>query len=81
MALIEMSRKHPQTYYRPVATVHDAILAYAKKPKTALVAKVTREVMQHPELLDKFEIELQIPIEAEVTIGPWGKGVKFKEAA
>jgi hypothetical protein len=34
--------------------------------------------MSHPELLDDFEIEMSVPIEAEAKIGAWstGKGLK-----
>jgi len=36
------------------------------------------EIMSHPDLLEDFEIEMSVPIEAEAKIGAWstGKGLK-----
>ena len=28
--------------------------------------------MAHPKLLDEFGVELSVPLEADVGVGPWG---------
>lgn len=77
MALIELRGELPRRIYRPVGTVHDSILAIGKTEHLKEIAERTLSVMRHPKLLDDFDIQLQIPIDAEVSIGPWGASVGY----
>lgn len=79
MALIQLSQEFPKTIYRPIATVHDSILAYVKKEHVKKVCLRTMEVMSKPALFKTLDIELRVPIEADVKIGPWGAGVSLKK--
>jgi uracil-DNA glycosylase family 4 len=78
-AAIELSNKHPRSYFRIAGTVHDSILMYVRKDKVRDVVPDILKVMSHPALIDEFEIELNVPIEADVKIGPWSLGVSPEE--
>lgn len=79
MALIQLKKEFPSTIYRPIATVHDSILAYARIEHAEKIARRTLKVMRHPKLMDELGIEMQVPIDAAVKIGPWGAGADLEE--
>jgi DNA polymerase I-like protein with 3'-5' exonuclease and polymerase domains len=79
MALIQLQEEFPKTIYRPIATVHDSILAYVRVEHAEKIARRTMEVMRRPTLFDDFEIEMRVPLEADVKIGPWGAGVSLNK--
>src|SRR3546814_2718334 len=54
--------------------LHDAILMWVRKDKVQHVWDRGLEIMSHPELLDDFEINLSVTIEADAKVGPWGAG-------
>ena len=35
------------------------------------------EIMKWPELMDDFDIEMSVPIEADGDVGAWGKGMSL----
>jgi uracil-DNA glycosylase family 4 len=78
MAALQMREEFSRSWFRICGTVHDAILMWVRLDKVEHVYKRGLEIMSHPELLDDFEIELSVPIEAEAKIGAWstGKGLK-----
>lgn len=74
MAAIQMMGEFKAKWFKIVGTVHDAILMLVRNDKVEEVYNRGLEIMSHPDLLDKFEIELGVPIEAEAKIGAWGAG-------
>ena len=83
MAGLQMREEFPLRVSQMVATVHDACLFIVKEERVEEVFNRGHEVYRHPRLMDEFEIELGVPLEADGQIGPWGKGVslrKWKEA-
>jgi DNA polymerase I-like protein with 3'-5' exonuclease and polymerase domains len=55
-----------------VGTVHDAMLVDCPEEyKDEAVTEIKR-IMSHPKVMDIFEIEFKVPIEADVGIGAWG---------
>lgn len=75
----EYSRKH----VRICGTVHDAILLRVKNEMVDEVYGRLLEIMRRPALMDELNIEIEVPIEADGSIGPWGAGVsleKWREA-
>ena len=72
---IELTRRHSPKYFRIVGAVHDALLMEVRKDKVKMVVDDVLRTMSHPEMLDHLGIELRVPIEAEVKIGPWSLGV------
>lgn len=79
MALIQLRKEFPHSIYRPIATVHDSILAYVKIEHVERICKRTLEIMRRPALMDELGIEMRVPIEADIKIGPWGAGVSLKK--
>lgn len=77
MALIQLKKEFSSKVYRPIATVHDSILAYARIDHAEKISRRTMKVMKRPNLMDKFDIDLRVPIEADVKIGAWGAGVSL----
>jgi DNA polymerase-1 len=77
MALIQLKKEFSSKVYRPIATVHDSILAYARIDHAERIARRTMEVMKRPSLMDKFDIQMRVPIEADVKIGAWGAGISL----
>lgn len=78
MAALQMREEFSRSWFRICGTVHDAVLMWVRLDKVEHVYNRGLEIMSHPELLDTFEIELSVPIEAEAKIGAWstGKGLK-----
>lgn len=79
MAALQLRKEFPRRVLRIVGTVHDAVLLEVRNDWVERVYKRTLEIMSRPELFDEFEIELDVPIEAEAKIGPWAAGISLKE--
>lgn len=78
MAALQMRQEFSRAWFRICGTVHDAILMWVRLDKVEHVYNRGLEIMSQPELLDDFEIDMSVPIEAEAKIGAWstGKGLK-----
>lgn len=74
MAALQLRKEYGRRYVRLVGTVHDACLIMVRKDKVPEVYERFLQIMSAPELLQDFEIDLKVPIEAEAKIGPWGGG-------
>jgi DNA polymerase-1 len=74
MAALQMRREFKHKWFRICGTVHDAVLMWVRLDKVEHVYKRGLEIMSHPDLLDEFEIEMGVPIEAEAKIGAWSTG-------
>lgn len=79
MALIQIKKEFSSKVCMPIATVHDSILAYARIDHAEKIARRLMEIMKRPTLMDKFEIDMRVPLEADVKIGPWGAGVSLEK--
>lgn len=79
MAALEMHESFHHSYFRIIGTVHDSILMLVKKERVKEIIPKVKKIMSHPRLMDHFGINLSVPIEAEVSIGPWGAGKNEKE--
>lgn len=78
MAALEIHSRFDRRLLKVIGTVHDSILMMIR---TCMVRKFVPQIlgiMSHPRLLDKMEIKLRVPLEAEAAIGPWGKGVDLE---
>lgn len=78
MAALHMRRDFKSSWFRLVGTVHDAVLLEVRNDKVEHVFNEGLSIMSRPYLLDDFEIELSVPIEADAEIGPWGSGKDLK---
>lgn len=81
MAAVEIHETVDRAWFKLVGEHHDALLAIAKRgEKRNAVLKQVKSIMRHPSILDKLGIQLTIPIEADLEIGPWGAGKKWEES-
>jgi uracil-DNA glycosylase family 4 len=79
MVLLQMCEEFSWSVFRPVATVHDAILAEVRLDHVEICAHRIEQIMRRPSLFDTFEIQLDVPLEGETKIGAWGSGVSLKK--
>ena len=78
MSLIEVCDDYSNDYMIPVGTVHDSILIEIRNDKVEEVVNGILKIMTCPKLLKDFGINLKVPVLADASIGPWGKGVNLK---
>ncbi len=77
MVAIQLTDEYGIDKVRLCGTVHDSIIAIVKKEYVVEVCNRIVEIMKKPKLLKKFGIKMKVPIEGEVKIGPWSKGVSL----
>ena len=75
--MVEIYDKTSWEDVRMVGTVHDAILFNIRNNILYEKVKEVKNIMEHPRLLDKFNINLDIPLIADVEIGDWGIGEEW----
>lgn len=83
MAAIQLRKEYGRDVVKICGTVHDAVLFRVRDDMVEEVYHRMLEIMRWPELMDEFDIEMSVPIEADGEVGPWGKGMsleKWKEA-
>lgn len=55
-----------------VGTVHDSILGeFPEECKDWIVDEI-RRIMLHPAAMDTFGVELKVPLDCDIGVGPWG---------
>lgn len=75
LGAIEIDKTIPECYCYIVGTVHDSILVMIKEEKLMEVAVKIKQILEKPKaLLDIFKVELSVPIEVEIKVGPWSLG-------
>jgi uracil-DNA glycosylase family 4 len=82
MAALQLRKEFPGQELFIIGTVHDAILIDVENKSVQKVAARLLEIMRGPDLLKTFGIDIPVPIEGEVKVGPWseGKDVVFEES-
>lgn len=71
-AALEVHQTLSEYGLRIVGTVHDSILGEFYEKDTDWIVPEIQRIMAHPKLLDVFGVELDVALEADVGIGPWG---------
>lgn len=79
MAALQLVSEFGPEVCRVVGTVHDAVLFITRKDWTHRIHARMLEIMKRPALMDVFDIDMSVPIEAEGTIGPWAGGKPLHE--
>lgn len=74
MALIEIEETIDHEKLRIVGEHHDAILMIVKNGFENEVLPDVHRIMKGPSLLKDFNVELPIPMESDIELGPWGAG-------
>ena len=80
MCLIEIHKKLDRTKLRIVGEHHDAILMVVREGCEDECMPEVLDIMESPELLETFNVELSIPMAAEAEIGNWGQGKSYAHA-
>ncbi len=76
-SMVEIDQKIPKSQCVPVGLVHDALLFEVRTDSLDEVLPQIKGIMEHPEILDLFNIHLTVPIIAEVSVGNWGAGIDW----
>lgn len=79
MSALELRSEYGRNIVRICGTVHDAILLRVRVEYAEEVYNRLMEIMRGPAMLKTLGIRLSVPVEADGSIGPWGKGVTLKE--
>ena len=79
MAVIELARIFTSDVLKIVGTVHDSILMEVKEGYVNKVTTQIRESMTSPQLFKKLNIKPTVPIMVDISVGPWGTGIKKEE--
>ena len=79
MAVVEIHETFDrERELRVVGEVHDAILMWVRTEKVEALLPRVASIMRTPRLVKEFKIDLPVPIEADLTVGPWGAGKNWK---
>lgn len=55
-----------------VGTVHDSILGEFNEEDKDWIVPEIRRIMLHPAAMDDFGVELKVPLDCDIGVGPWG---------
>ena len=78
MCLVEIHETIPHDKFKLVGEHHDALLGIVREDAIDEVCPRIQRIMCGPKLLEDFKIELTVPMEAEIELGPWGGGTAWK---
>ena len=78
-ALIEIDETIPHDKLRIVGEHHDALLMIVKEGCEDETLPRVRAILRSPSLLKTFKIEMVVPMDSEIEIGPWGAGKKYED--
>ena len=79
MIALQLRSEYDTDVMRICATVHDSILMRVVRPRVVEISERILEISGCPELLNVFKCQFTVPMEAEVKIGPWGRGVSLQK--
>ncbi len=77
MLLIEIHQTFDRSQVRLVGEHHDSVLTLVKDEHIDDCVPVMLKIAERPKLMDTFKIKLNVPMEGEAELGPWGKGKKY----
>ena len=79
MVMVEVHETVDRSMFRVVGEHHDAILGIVKIGCEDEVLPQVLSIMRKPKLMKDFKVNLGLPMEGELEVGPWGKGKKYQE--
>lgn len=77
MILVEIHETIPKSQVRLLGEHHDAVLGKIHNDHIDEVCPKMLQMVVRPRLMDTFKINLSVPMEGEIELGPWGNGVKY----
>jgi uracil-DNA glycosylase family 4 len=81
MLLIQIHQTFPRNKVRLVGEHHDSVLTIVKNEYIDECVPKMLKMAKRPKLMETFKIKLNVPMEGEAELGPWGKGEKYDVAA
>ncbi len=58
--------------FKIVGTVHDSILGEFRAEDKDWIVDYIKKTMLHPPILDDFGVTLEVPLDVDIGVGPWG---------
>jgi DNA polymerase-1 len=80
-AMIEIDETIDKAQYRLCGEHHDALLGLVRRGCEDEVLPKVRAIMERPKLLQTFKIKMSVPMKADLSIGAWGQGRVYRDAA
>lgn len=77
MALVEIHEQLDPNQARICGEHHDAIMGIVRNGCRDEVLPGVRAAMKSPKLLETFQVKLDIPMDSEIQVGPWGRGKTY----
>jgi len=77
MALVEVNDYFQNDIVKLGGTVHDAMVGIVKTEHALAAMARVKAIMESSKLMKEFEIDLPLPILADVTLGNWGVGKEY----
>jgi len=77
-AMVEIDERIDRDELRIVGEHHDALLMIVRKGCEDRTLPTVRSIMRKPRLLETFKIDMKVPMESEIELGPWGAGKAYK---
>ena len=71
-AATEINKRFKKYDLKIVGTVHDSILGEFREEDKDWIVEEIRKIMLHPPILDTFGVKLQVGLDVDIGIGPWG---------
>lgn len=71
-AAIEVNRELSPYGLKVCGTIHDSIVGEFNVEDTDWIVPEIKRIMAHPKLMDEFGVKLDVELEADVGVGPWG---------
>lgn len=76
--MVEIDERLDRNELRIVGEHHDALLMIVRKGCENRTLPTVRSIMRKPRLLEAFKIDMKVPMESEIELGPWGAGKAYK---
>lgn len=77
MCLVEIHEDIDRSKLRVVGEHHDAILMIVREGSEDQVLPKVLKIIRKPKLLRTFGIRLDVPMDGEIEVGPWGAGKTY----
>jgi len=78
MATIEVNKFFNNKLVKVQGTIHDAMVGLVREDVALECCARIKAIMENPQIMRDFGIELPLPLVADVTIGNWGNGKEYK---
>lgn len=79
MVALQVRREYSRSKVKIVGMVHDATLYMVRQRDAVKTARRILYIMSRPKMLEEFGIKLRVPLEGDVKMGKWGKGLSYEE--